>query len=70
MPASAAAFFNTADGQYASVSGGIRKTASGSAASVVGGLFNSAGGQGTMVIGGQEVGDNKDYSIAPQPPFP
>jgi hypothetical protein len=62
--------FNTADGQYSSVSGGIRNTASGSAASVSGGLFNTAGGQGTMVIGGQEIGDNKDYSIAPQPPFP
>jgi len=33
-------------------------------------IFNTAAGLGTVVIGGQEVTDNNDFSIAPQPPFP
>jgi trimeric autotransporter adhesin len=78
-------FDNTARGGAASVSGGQSNTASGDAASVSGGLDNTAsvfgaavsggggdtaGGIGTVVIGGQNVTDNNNNSIAPQPPFP
>jgi FtsZ-binding cell division protein ZapB len=62
--------FNTASGQFCGVNGGVRNIANGDAASVSGGLFNTAGGEATVVIGGQGVADNKNNSIAPQPPFP
>jgi hypothetical protein len=39
-------------------------------ATVSGGTGNNAGGRNTVVIGGQNVTDNKNNSIAPQPPFP
>jgi hypothetical protein len=39
-------------------------------ASVLGGTGNNAGGRNSVVIGGQNITDNKDLSIAPQPPFP
>jgi hypothetical protein len=61
---------NTASGAAASVSGGTGNTASVFGATVSGGGGNTAGGIGTVVIGGQNVTDNKDDSIAPQPPFP
>jgi uncharacterized coiled-coil protein SlyX len=61
---------NTASADSSSVSGGLGNTASGIQASVSGGQGNTAGGQITVVIGGQLVTDNKDNSIAPQPPFP
>jgi hypothetical protein len=63
---------NTASGFFASsVSGGGFNFASGPFdASVSGGNSNTAGGNATVVIGGQNVTDNKDRSIAPQPPFP
>ena len=38
--------------------------------SVSGGTFNTASGQYTVVLGGQNVIDNNNFSIAPQPPFP
>jgi hypothetical protein len=60
---------NTASGFFATVSGGQVNTASG-AATVSGGSGNTAGGIGTVVIGGQNVTDNNNNSIAPQPPFP
>ena len=59
-----------AGGEGASVSGGELNTASGSEAAVSGGFGNTAGGFASVVIGGQNVTDNKDNSIAPQPPFP
>ena len=62
--------FNTASGQFCTVNGGVRNIANGDAASVSGGLFNTAGGEATVVIGGQGVADNKNNSLAPQPPFP
>jgi hypothetical protein len=37
---------------------------------VVDGVRNTAGGFQTVVLGGQNVTDNNDFSIAPQPPFP
>jgi FtsZ-binding cell division protein ZapB len=66
---------NTASGVYTSVLGGIRNTAGGivppiAGSTVVGGEFNTAGGRVSVVLGGQGVIDNKDDSIAPQPPFP
>jgi hypothetical protein len=68
---------NTAFDYFTSVTGGIGNTAGnrttfqgGFAASVVGGFGNTAGGRNTVVIGGQDVTDNTDNSIAPQPPFP
>jgi hypothetical protein len=61
---------NTASGIAASVSGGELNTASGSEAAVSGGFGNTAGGFATVVIGGQNVIDNNNNSIAPQPPFP
>jgi hypothetical protein len=57
-------------GQSASISGGGGNTASGGGASVSGGQNNTAGGFDSVVLGGQNVIDNKDNSIAPQPPFP
>ena len=60
---------NTASGFFATVSGGQVNTASGPA-TVSGGSGNTAGGIGTVVIGGQNVTDNNNNSIAPQPPFP
>jgi hypothetical protein len=60
---------NTASG-ISSVSGGQSNTASGAFASISGGISNTASGRGTVVIGGVNVIDNKDNSIAPQPPFP
>jgi hypothetical protein len=64
------AIFNTASLFHASVSGGQRNTASGGESSVSGGASNTAGGSGTVVIGGVNIINNKDFSIAPQPPFP
>ena len=61
---------NTAIGEGASVSGGLKNTASGFFATVSGGSDNFAAGSGTVVLGGQSILDNKDNSIAPQPPFP
>jgi trimeric autotransporter adhesin len=62
---------NTADGgEGASVSGGALNTASGSEAAVSGGFGNTAGGFASVVIGGQNVIDNNNNSISPQPPFP
>jgi hypothetical protein len=61
---------NTASGLFASVLGGGTNIASGGGASVTGGAFNTASGPNTVVLGGQNVTDNKDSSIAPQPPFP
>jgi hypothetical protein len=61
---------NTAIGEGASVSGGLNNTASGFFATVGGGSDNFAAGSGTVVLGGQGILDNKDNSIAPQPPFP
>jgi hypothetical protein len=61
---------NTASGDVASVSGGQVNNASGAIVSIVGGTRNAAGGLGTVVIGGQNVTDNNNNSIAPQPPFP
>jgi FtsZ-binding cell division protein ZapB len=61
---------NTAIGEGASVSGGLNNTASGFFATVSGGSDNFAAGSGTVVLGGQGILDNKDNSIAPQPPFP
>jgi hypothetical protein len=63
-------FSNTASGFDASVVGGAVNTASGDDASVSGGVLNTAGGNETVVIGGSGVTDNKNNSIAPQPPFP
>jgi FtsZ-binding cell division protein ZapB len=63
-------FENFASGVGASVSSGNFNTASGFFASVSGGSSNTAGGFNTVVIGGQNVTDNKDNSLAPQPPFP
>jgi hypothetical protein len=63
-------FGNHASGSQANVSGGMNNTASGSQASVSGGTGNTAGGLSTVVIGGQNVTDNNNFSIAPQPPFP
>jgi hypothetical protein len=56
--------------EAASVSGGENNTASGLGASVSGGIGNTAGGVATVVIGGFSNADNKNLSIAPQPPFP
>jgi hypothetical protein len=61
---------NYARGLGASGRGGLNNVASGDFASVSGGNLNTAGGFATVVIGGQNVTDNKDNSIAPQPPFP
>jgi hypothetical protein len=63
---------NSASGFFdASVTGGQGNVASGfSGASVTGGSQNTAGGFGTVVIGGQNVTNNNNNSIAPQPPFP
>jgi hypothetical protein len=61
---------NTAGGVLASVSGGHFNRSTGELASISGGLQNTAGGTDTVVIGGQNVTNNKDFSIAPQPPFP
>jgi hypothetical protein len=61
---------NSASDGGASVSGGILNFASILFASVSGGTQNIAGGFATVVIGGANVTDNKDNSIAPQPPFP
>jgi hypothetical protein len=61
---------NTASDTFTSVSGGEGNRAGGFSASVTGGGGNTAGGFNTVVIGGRNVTDNKDNSIAPQPPFP
>ena len=61
---------NTASGAFSSISGGSNNTASGEVASVNGGLGNAASGDSTVVLGGQNVVDDKNNSIAPQPPFP
>jgi hypothetical protein len=52
------------------VSGGGNNTTQGFESSISGGYSNFALGVRTVVIGGFEVIDKKDYSIAPQPPFP
>jgi hypothetical protein len=61
---------NTASNLEASVSSGVGNTASARDASVLGGGQNTASGFGSVVLGGQNVTDNMDFSIAPQPPFP
>jgi hypothetical protein len=61
---------NHASAQGASVTGGVSNTASGVWASVLGGHGNTASGFESVVIGGTNITDNKDNSIAPQPPFP
>jgi len=61
---------NDATGPDAAVTGGQANVASGESASVSGGIGNTAGGLFTVVLGGQDVTDNKNNSIAPQPPFP
>jgi hypothetical protein len=63
---------NTASADFGSaVLSGYNNTASGFQGSVViGGKGNTASGLNTVVIGGQNVIDNTDNSIAPQPPFP
>jgi hypothetical protein len=61
---------NLASGNGASVTGGLQNIASGLSASITGGEFNNASGQQTVVIGGKSVTDDKNISIAPQPPFP
>ena len=62
---------NTASGPGTSVTGGFNNTASGPQGSVVtGGAANTASGLNCIVLGGTNVTDNKDSSIAPQPPFP
>jgi hypothetical protein len=61
---------NTASGSNASVSGGHLNISSADGSSVLGGIGNTAGGMDTVVIGGHNVTNNKDNSIAPQPPFP
>jgi hypothetical protein len=53
---------NTA-GSFVTFQGGL-------GSSVLGGSGNNAGGRNSVVIGGQNITDNKDNSIAPQPPFP
>jgi trimeric autotransporter adhesin len=53
---------NTA-GSFVTFQGGL-------GSSVLGGSGNNAGGRNSVVIGGQDITDNKDNSIAPQPPFP
>lgn len=63
-------FGNTASGFLASVSGGQFVIASGTNASVSGVLENTASLLNTVVLGGQGITDNKNISIAPQPPFP
>jgi hypothetical protein len=63
-------FQNTASGFGASVTGGQGNIADNGVASVLGGENNTAGGFFTVVLGGTSVTDNKDNSIAPQPPFP
>jgi len=62
---------NTASGQGSSVVlGGGSNTARGYASVVLCGQLNTATGASTVVLGGQNVIDNKNFSIAPQPPFP
>jgi trimeric autotransporter adhesin len=62
---------NTANGFVgASVVGGEANIASGILATVTGGFRNTANGYHTVVLGGQNISDNKDLSIAPNPPFP
>jgi hypothetical protein len=62
---------NTANGFVgASVAGGEANIASGILATVSGGFRNTANGYHTVVLGSQNISDNKDLSIAPQPPFP
>ena len=63
---------NIANNFFASVLGGQFNTASQQASVVLGGENNTAGGFGSVVIGGQNitVSYNKEFSIAPNPPFP
>ena len=61
---------NIAMGSFASISGGHFNRSTGDLASISGGLQNTAGGTDTVVLGGQNVVNNNDNSIAPQPPFP
>jgi hypothetical protein len=65
---------NTASGALSVVLGGSQNTASGPGSgpgcSVSGGQSNAASGAFTVVIGAQSVTDNKNFSIAPSPPFP
>jgi hypothetical protein len=62
---------------HTSVTGGTGNTAGslvifqgGLGASVIGGAGNNAAGRNTVAISGQQFTDNKDNSLAPQPPFP
>jgi trimeric autotransporter adhesin len=68
---------NTAFDNASTVTGGTGNNAGsfitfqeGIGASVLGGTGNNAGGRNSVVIGSQNIIDNKDLSIAPQPPFP
>jgi hypothetical protein len=62
--------FNIASGQWASVTGGQNNTASGSTTTITGGAGNTAIGFNTVIIGSQNITDNNNNSIAPNPPFP
>jgi hypothetical protein len=68
---------NKAFDLFTSITGGTGNTAGsfvtfqgGLGSTITGGSGNSTGGRYTVVIGGQNVTDNRDVSIAPQPPFP
>jgi hypothetical protein len=68
---------NTAFDNDSTVTGGTGNTAGsefifqgGMGATVNGGTGNTAAGRNSVVIGGQNVTNNKDLSIAPNPPFP
>ncbi len=60
---------NAASGSQASVSGGDGNVASGPQSSISGGVGNAATGSVSAVIGGQNITDNVDGAIRPQPPF-
>lgn len=55
-------YFNTATGQFASVSGGSYNTASGLGASVSGGEYNTASGDHSFVGGGEDPMTTKAIS--------
>jgi len=48
----------------------VQNVASGDFCSIIGGFGDRANGQYSVIIGGQNVTDNNNNSIAPQPPFP
>ena len=61
---------STVIGGTGNTAGSLVTFQGGLGSSVLGGTGNNAGGRNSVVIGGQNVTDNKDNSIAPQPPFP